>query len=58
MRVQWQQGGGLEGVRSGMCVNYTLPPINQGDKKEVEERKSRMGKRRSQGEGVIRGMTR
>lgn len=39
-------GGGGMGVRSGMCVNCTLPPINQGDKEEEarDERESRTGR--------------
>lgn len=40
LRVQWQDrrgGGGVGGIISGMCVNCTPPPINQGDKQEEEE---------------------
>lgn len=51
---------GALGVRRGMCVNCTLPPINQEDKREEEtkkERESRAGEKKGiqRHQGVMGG---
>lgn len=59
MRAQWQDRRGEAGgvcVITGMCVNYTAPPINQGHNLGTREDGHEGGG--SQFEGVIGGTAR